>query len=287
MRARIIPKSNLKKILSEPWVDKSRRTYCKGDTAYVPTAEGFSFDCEIPERTPYKGHGYQKLGDTILIHGDISDGDIGKIIEWEKPACVLQNISHDGVMRIPSTKVLLGTPHDVTFSEAGISYTMNPAKVMFSQGNRNEKLRIRNLVSQGENIADMFAGIGYFTLSAALAGGNVHAMEINPDSYGYLLKNIESNKLSNVRAELGDCRDLLDGVYDRILMGYFDAVDFLPEALKHVRKGTVLHVHGLGNRLLEISEAVKKAGLDCEIKEIFVKKYSANLNHNVWDVKII
>ncbi|MDO5845086.1 MAG: SAM-dependent methyltransferase [Methanocorpusculum sp.] len=273
--------------MSEPWVDKTRRPYCRGDTAYVPVFEGFPFDEEIPERIPYKGHGYQKLGDTILIHGEITDDELVKIIEWEKPACVLQSCSHEGVMRIPCTKVLLGTPHDVTFCEAGISYTMNPSKVMFSQGNRNEKLRIRSLISHGERIADMFAGIGYFTLSAALAGGEVHAMEINPDSYEYLLKNISLNNLKNIRAEPGDCRNLLDGVYDRILMGHFDAPDFLENALKHVHIGTVLHVHGLGERSSEILKTVDNAGFSCEITERVVKKYSANLNHNVWDVKIV
>ena len=32
------------------------------------------------------------------------------------------------------------------FEGAGISYTLDPSRVMFSQGNRGEKLRIRSLV---------------------------------------------------------------------------------------------------------------------------------------------
>lgn len=287
MKARAIPKSDLKNVLNESWVDKSKRVYCKGDTAYVPVSDGFDFDEELPKRVRYKGHGYQKLGDTILVHGEITQEDLTEIIEWENPSCVLQSLSHDGVMRIPHTKILLGTPHDVVFKEAGISYTLNPAKVMFSQGNRNEKLRIRNLVTPFERVADMFAGIGYFTLSAALGGAQVHAMEINPDSFEYLKRNIRDNRLTNLTAELGDCRDLLRGVYDRILMGHFDAPDFLDSALEHSKAGTVLHVHGLGDRSSEISKSVESAGFSCEVALRKVKKYSAGANHNVWDVKIL
>ncbi len=44
----------------------------------------------------------------------------------------------------------------------------------------------------------MFAGIGYFTLPVARAGGFVHAMEINPVAFDYLQKNIVLNKLSGM-----------------------------------------------------------------------------------------
>lgn len=287
MKTRITQKSNLSSILNEPWVDKTRRVFCEGDTAYVPVREGESFDTEIPDRHPGPGLSYQKMGDTILFHGiRPSPEELAELIEWEHPACVLVQETCEGVMRIPKTEILYGTPHDVTFTESGISYTLNPVKVMFSQGNRNEKSRIRALVHPGERTADMFAGIGYFTLSAAKAGADVHAMEINPDSYQYLLKNARDNRLT-IRAECGDCRDLLDGVYDRILMGHFDAPDFLPQALAHSAPGTVLHVHGLGDRKTEIFEAVRNAGFKCTVSEHKVKKYTARINHNVWDVNLL
>ena len=288
MRIRQISKHLLSKTRSEPWVDPARRIYCEGDLAFVPVKEGYPFDKEIPDRVPYAGPGYQRMGDTLLIHGDApTPMQLAALIEWEKPSCILHAVTHEGVMRIPKTVVLYGKPHEVTFREAGISYTLDPTKVMFSQGNRGEKMRLRSLVHPGERIADMFAGIGYFTLSAALAGGNVHAIELNPESFVYLKKNIEDNGLAErINPERGDCREKLTGIYDRILMGHFDAPDFLESALDHAGSGTTIHVHGLGDQEKCISETIRRAGFTYLISEYKVKKYSGSLQHSVWDVKL-
>ncbi len=289
MNVRTCKKSKIANILNEEWVDKSRRVFVEGDIAYIPVREGFPFDEVLAERRPYSGRGYQKMGDTILIHGDApSAAEFEEILTFEHPACILHSVGQNGVMRIPEIRVLYGTPHEVTFREAGISYTLNPVKVMFSQGNRGEKLRIRSLVRAGEKIADMFAGIGYFTLSAALAGGQVHAIEINPESFTFLEKNISANYLGrNVTAECGDCREKLCGTYDRILMGHFDALDFLPHALLHAKEGTTLHVHGIGDRQSEVEDAVSSAGFRYTISEYKVKKYASRTWHCVWDVKLV
>jgi tRNA wybutosine-synthesizing protein 2 len=289
MKIRKISKRSLPNRASEPWVDTTRRVYCEGEYAFVPVKEGYPFEDEIPDRRPYDGPGYQRMGDTLLLHGDAPTAEqLAALIAWENPSCVLHAAVHEGVMRTPKADVLFGQPHDVTFREAGITYTLDPSKVMFSQGNRGEKLRLRSLVRPGERIADMFAGIGYFTLSAALAGGDVHAVEINPVSFAYLQKNIEANGLAGrVIPELGDCREKLTGIYDRILMGHFEAPAFLENALNHAEPGTVLHVHGIGDRKNEISETVEGAGFTYVISEHKVKKYAGRLWHSVWDVKLV
>ncbi|WP_319378724.1 SAM-dependent methyltransferase [uncultured Methanocorpusculum sp.] len=289
MKIRKISKRSLQNSASEPWVDTTRRVYCEGEYAFVPVKEGYPFDGEIPDRRPYSGPGYQRMGDTLLLHGDAPTADeFAALVAWENPACVIHAATHEGVMRIPTAVVLFGEPHDVTFREAGITYTLDPSKVMFSQGNRGEKLRRRSLVKPGERIADMFAGIGYFTLSVALAGGNVHAVEINPVSFAYLQKNIEANGLAGrVTPELGDCREKLSGIYDRILMGHFEAPEFLQTALDHAGPGTVLHVHGVGDRKNDITETLEGAGFTYIISEHKVKKYAGRLWHSVWDVNLV
>ncbi len=289
MKIRKISKRSLPNAASESWVDATRRVYCEGESAFVPVKEGYPFDGEIPDRRPYDGPGYQRMGDTLLLHGDaLTDDELAALIAWENPACVLHAAAHEGVMRTPKAVLLYGQPHDVTFREAGITYTLDPSKVMFSQGNRGEKLRLRSLVKPGERIADMFAGIGYFTLSAALAGGNVHAMEINPVSFAYLQKNIEANCLEGrIIPVLGDCREKLSGIYDRILMGHFEAPEFLKNALDHAEPGTVLHVHGVGDRKNDITETLEGAGFTYVISEHKVKKYAGRLWHSVWDVKLV
>ena len=288
MNVRAVPKTELKTAAAAPWADPSRKAYVTEDTAYIPVREGEEFDTVLPKRVPYTGHGYQKMGDTLLFHGKEPSADELKATDaFEHPSCILYSAGQDGVMRIPQIKVLKGTPHEVTLREAGLSYTLHPAKVMFSQGNRSEKLRLKNLITPGESVADMFAGIGYFTLTAAAAGARVHAMEINPESFSYLKRNIAANGLGHlVTAENGDCRDLLKGTYDRILMGHFDSPDFLPIALRHSTAGTTLHVHGLGDREADIGAALVSAGFRFRITKHKVKKYAAHTMHCVWDVTL-
>ena len=288
MKTKVVPKEQIGTLQSEAWVDRTRKVYVDGNTAYIPVKDGYAYDVEIPERVLYTGRGYQKMGDTVLFHGEpATEEDLEKIIAFEHPSCVLLSKGQNGVLRIPEIEVLFGNPHDVTFREAGITYTLNPAKVMFSQGNREEKLRIRKLIQPGERTADMFAGIGYFTLSAALSGAEVHAMELNPDSFAFLQKNIYDNGFAEtIHAECGDCRTLLKGVYDRILMGHFDAPTFLETALKHAKSGTTLHVHGLGNRKTEIAETLASAGFRYTLNEYKVKKYASHTWHCVWDVTL-
>lgn len=287
MKVRIISRKNLAKTLPEPWVDQTRRVFVDSDTAYVPVREGYAFDEILPKRKPYKGKGYQKMDDILLLHGNRpSESELNQLIEWENPCGILYAETHEGVMRLPKIETLYGKSHEVTFFEDEISYTLDPSLVMFSQGNRNEKRRLRSLVKPGEKICDMFAGIGYFSLSAAKMGGSVHAIEINPVSHKYLLKNISENNFENIFAELGDCREKISGTYDRILMGHFDAENFLETALCHAKTGTTLHVHGIGDKKNSIESKVQEAGFTYSISEYTVKKYAPNINHSVWDVRL-
>lgn len=288
MNVRRVPLHTLSTISSEPWVDSSRRPYVADKTAYVPVRPGYPHDTVLAERTPYQGRGYQKMGDTVILHGNPpSPDDIAHLARFVHPKCILYSTGQTGDLRIPNIQVIAGTPHDVTFTESGISYTLNPATVMFSQGNREEKQRLRHLIRKNERIADMFAGIGYFTLSAAKAGAYVHAMELNPDAFAYLKTNIAANRLTHlITPELGDCRTRLSGVYDRILMGHFSSVEFLPTALEHATSSTVLHIHTINDREPDIINLVESAGFRYEITKYKVKKYAAHQIHYVYDLHL-
>jgi tRNA wybutosine-synthesizing protein 2 len=153
-----------------------------------------------------------------------------------------------------------------------------------------EKARIARLVRKSrvqERVADMFAGIGYFTLPAARAGARVHAMEINPVAFGYLTRNIAANSVEGrVLAECGDCRTLLSGEYDRIMMGHFSAIEMLPSALGHAGPGTVIHLHGLSDEGKRIREIASEAGFGARVETRRVKKYAPGVVHLVQDVTL-
>jgi tRNA wybutosine-synthesizing protein 2 len=131
----------------------------------------------------------------------------------------------------------------------------------------------------------MFAGIGYFAIPLAGAGASVHAMEINPVACGYLVRSIEANGLSGrIMPACGDCRRLLTGTYDRIVMGHFDAVTMLPDALQHAAAGTTLHIHSIGPVEEQIRALVEGAGFSATIHVHKVKKYRPHAWHVVQDV---
>ncbi|NMA10881.1 MAG: SAM-dependent methyltransferase [Methanomicrobiales archaeon] len=270
------------------WVDTSRRPYVEGGIAWVPVREGYSADTDLPERETYRGRGYHLIGDVAVLHGDApTEEELRAIVEHCRPRGVVRVKGFLSEMRVPETEILYGSAGEVRHREQGCTFFLDPTKVMFSQGNRDEKARIAALVRPGERIADMFAGIGYFTIPAAMSGGRVHAMEINPIAFEYLQRNIMANHVADrASGELGDCRELLSGVYDRVLMGHFDAPSMLADALAHVRAGSVLHVHSIGDVSETIRERVGEAGFSAAVTSRRVKKYGPYAWHMVQDVTI-
>ncbi len=231
------------------------------------------------------------VGDIALVSGRRpTPEEVTALVAWKHPGCVIWIRGHGGRERIPDTEVLYGEPGEVLHREQGVSYRLDPAELMFCHGNRGEKARMARLVGDGRphpRVADMFAGIGYFAIPIALAGGRVHAMECNPAAYRRLLANIEQNGVSDtVTPSFGDCRDLLTGRYDRIVMGHFDAPAILPHALGHAGPGSVIHVHSIGKEAPDLTPALREADVSASIRTGKVKKYAPGRWHYVQDVTV-
>ncbi|WP_460007042.1 class I SAM-dependent methyltransferase [Methanogenium cariaci] len=293
MRVRKYPREMLPELKNAEWVDASRRPYVRGTDAFIPVKEGYDADSVLAEKTPYAGRGYQMLGDVAILHGTPpTPEEITGICDWLHPRGIVYISGYTGEKRIPAASLVYGECGEVCHHEAGFVFYLDPLKVMFAMGNREEKTRISGVIRASKKdppirCADMFAGIGYFTIPAAVSGATVHAMEINPDSFSYLEKNIAANGVGPmVTPEHGDCRDCLRGVYDHILMGHFDAPAFLSDACAHVRSGSVLHVHTVGEQSEEIARCCAEAGYATEIIPYRVKKYAPGVWHMVHDVMI-
>lgn len=154
-----------------------------------------------------------ELGDALLeLHGDADT------------VCVHGGVS--GVHRTPDCRVVAGSGDTETVHvEHGTRYALDCATVMFSPGNQAERVRMGDVVADGERVFDMFAGIGYFALPMARAGANVTAVEPNPAAYRYLVENAKLNDVTaNLQAILGDCRDV-ETTADRVVMGYYGVSD--------------------------------------------------------------
>ena len=292
MRARKVSRDQLGTITGEEWVDHSRSPFVDGDDCWVPVREGLPFDRDIEREPHYAGRGFYMVGDVAVIHGDRpAPAEVDAIVRFRNPRGVLWIGSLQDITRTPQTEILFGTAGEVRHRESGYTFILDPQKVMFSQGNRTEKMRIADLIRAGsgnERVADMFAGIGYFSIPAAGAGASVHAMEINPVAFGYLERNIRENPVpGRIGAGCGNCRDLLTGTYDRILMGHFDAITMLPSALGHVKPGSVVHLHSIGPVEDRIRAALQSAGFSATIQVHKVKKYRPHAWHVVQDVTIL
>ncbi len=150
-----------------------------------------------------------------------------------------------GPLRTPDVRVLWGDGTDTVHIEAGVRYSLDVARVMFSPGNIVERMGIADRVRPGSVVVDLFAGIGYFALPIAVRrkDAHVHACELNPVSFSYLVRNIRLNRVSNVVPLLGDCRKIAPrGLADWVLMGHFDAREYLDVAFSVLRgKGTILY----------------------------------------------
>jgi len=289
MRVRRVSPGDLPRIAGQEWIDPARRPLVMDGVAYVPVREGESHDFDLPERRPYRGRGYQRVGDLVLLHGRRpSPGEVEQINGWLRPRGILWVRGISGTERFPRVEVVSGTGGEACHHEYGCSFVLDPARVMYAMGNLSERHRLAGLAEKSagqERVGDLFAGIGYFTIPLAREGCRVHAMEISPVAFGYLARNVRMNDVQDrVHAECGDCRDLLRGTYDRLILGHFDAPLYLPDALAHARSGTVLHVHTLRDEEERIRSLVREAGFTASVTTRRVKSYGPHIWHMVQDV---
>lgn len=167
-----------------------------------------------------------------------------------------------GEYREPVAEVIYGSRTETTHIENGIRYTFDAARIMFSSGNVDERVRMGGLDCKGERVVDMFAGIGYFSLPIAKYTGaeRVISIEKNPVAYRYLLKNMEQNGLNNITAYRMDNRDFKEeGIADRIIMGYIGTTHhFLDKALSILKERGVIHYHETCPESLLLERPIKR-----------------------------
>lgn len=193
-----------------------------------------------------------------------------------------------GAHREPSVRVVAGEGDTETIHrEHGTAYAMDLSVVMFSPGNKAERVRMGEVVTRDEQVFDMFAGIGYFTLPMAHAGAEVTATERNPAAFRYLLENAELNEVSDhIHAYRADCR-AVDSQADRVVMGYYDAADYLDAGIAALRSGGTIHLHDVApidDPYADAIGAIEAADGRCTIdNRRVIKSHSPGMAHVVID----
>jgi tRNA wybutosine-synthesizing protein 2 len=251
--------------------------------------------------------GYQIIGNILLIkldkrllkHRRLIGKAIMDMLPYMHTVCLIKEIKRN--IRKPEIEVIAGCNKTQTMNkEHGCKFLLDVSDIMWSQGNKNEKIRLTKMVKPGETIVDMFAGIGYFSIILAkyCKPKKIYAIDINPKAIEYLRKNIWLNEVEDkIEILQGDCRKfskLLENAADRIIMGYlFETEKFLPYALKIAKNNAVIHFHRTvkEEEIDKFKEKLIKIGAKNKVKiKVLkvkrVKSYAPKIWHVVFDLKV-
>ena len=248
--------------------------------------------CGITEKPPEH---WEKIGDIVVLRMDKSqhEQELGAIYaEVLGARSVVVEESIDGIERKPSIRLIYGQSTETTVRENGLLYRMDVSKVMFSSGNKKERARMAHVARPEENVLDMFAGIGYFSIPLG-KNASVCSCEINRDAFHYLCENMRLNR-AMVRPFLGDNREIVPSLnmkFDRIVMGYLkDTYEFLPLALEALKDRGTIHYHEAFRDKAKTIERVEEICSSCgreirAIRENRIKSIAPRVEHYVFDLR--
>src|SRR5579875_488218 len=106
----------------------------------------------------------------------------------------------EGVERVPPLKLLAGPDRALTVHiENGLKFYVDVKRTYFNPRLATERRRVSGLVENGEQVLDMFAGVGPFSITIAkYKGASVDAVDVNPYSIMLLKKAIALCKRNSV-----------------------------------------------------------------------------------------
>jgi tRNA (guanine37-N1)-methyltransferase len=159
-----------------------------------------------------------------------------------------------GVFRVRDYDYIAGEQKTQTIHrEFGCQYNVDIARAYFSPRLSHEHFRVAVQVQDGETVADLFAGVGPFSVLIGKRNPTVkvYAIDLNPDAFELLKVNVRINKVENhVFPILADAREIaatrLKGTADRVIMNLPEtAINFVDAACNVIKpEGGVAHFYG-------------------------------------------
>ena len=196
----------------------------------------------------------------------------------------------EGEFRTRRFTVVAGDPTTKTqYTEYGLRFDIDLSVAYFSPRLSGERQRVLSLVTGGERVLDMFAGVGPFAITLAARARVIYAADLNPGAVQLMVRNIALNKVRNVVPILADAKRLpgiLPPGFDRIVMNLpFGAVEFLDRAIALCRPGGTIHLYGMVREEGALSPEIRKKGLEITGERV-VHSYSPKEWLAVYDLRV-
>ena len=198
---------------------------------------------------------YERLGEVIIIDEDDPDRAralADALVDSDIPTKTVLNRASKihGEQRVRDWEVLYGEETDALHREYGCEFALDLAAVYFSPRLATERHRVTEQVAAGEQVFDMFAGVGPFTIPMAKRAEHAVGVDINETAIEYLRANAERNSVSDrVTGIHGDVRETTDeyaGWADRLVMNLpHSANEFVDTAVALAGEDCVIHYYDI------------------------------------------
>ncbi len=283
------------KLMEKKLMRMDYRIKAEKEYGYIPVTENIEgyeiVDIDLEENNS-NAHSFSELLDDELTKDEIkrlktSFDTIGDIIILEIPeeleskkniigkatleftkrkSIYMKKSAVHSTIRIRDLELIAGEDNPITIhKEHGGRLKLNVEEVYFSPRLATERKRVSDSVCDGEDILDMFCGIGPFPVIIARNNRvNITGVDINENAIKYFDENIRLNKLSNVRSICGDVREVSSSFkikFDRIIMNLPGmAYDFLDVAMNLIKDNGVINYYEFSDGYEQGIKRLIKAG---------------------------
>lgn len=257
---------------------------------------------ELLDQVPH----FEVIGDIALIEDDVP--------EPEKVAEAIMKVKNnvrtvlaalgpvEGEFRTRRFRTIAGEDKTSTIHrEYGCRYYIDLERAYFTPRLATERSRILAQVREGQTVADMFSGVGPYSIMIAKKspGIRVIAIDKNPDAVEFLRRNIELNSVSNVEAIEGDANieaERFSGLADHVIMNLpHNAHEFLDAAVRLCAPRAIIHYYDItpeddlfGGSLELIREAAARAGRTIEVSDTrIVRSYAPHQLNVCIEVRVL
>ncbi len=245
---------------------------------------------------------FDVIGDVVIIK--IPDEllgyrkEIGNALLTSIPSArvVAADMGVKGEYRTRDLEIIAGEGTTETIhTEYGIRLKVDPARAYFSPRLANEHHRIAELVKDGEEVIDMFAGVGPFAVMIAkMRRAHIYAIDLNPAAVDYLEENISLNRVEGVEAINADARFIVRSLKaDRVIMNLpQSAIHFFEDAVSSVDDGWIHYYEMIEDeKVEERTEDLKKMGADAgkivEAENVMkIRNYAPGIGNYVWNLRV-